>query len=153
MASLIDRYVTDLLGYAQEQNVLEDYFNHALSLTGKVETSEKLELPKELGSFLKLLEPADVQAVLLKFIDLSRSHLGLLEVNVFSAVPLLGEQRAEIEQKLTSLLERKISMVTMVDPSLLGGLRVIAGNIVIDNSIKQRLSSMKKSVYKGVYSK
>ena len=153
MASLIDRYVTDLLSYAQSNNVTEDYFNHALVLTGKVDSSEEGQLPQELDSFLKLLDPADVQAVLLKFIDQSREFLGLLEVNVYSAVPLTGVQRKEIENKLASLLCRKISMVTTVDASLLGGLRVIAGNIVIDNSIKQRLSSMKKSVYKGVYSK
>lgn len=160
MASLIDRYVADLLDYAQSNDVMEDYYHHALALVGKTEVRDSKagakagkDLPEDLSSFLKLLEPADAQAVLSKFIEISCAQLGILEVNVSSATLLSETQRNEIKNKLAGVFNRRISMITKVDASLLGGLRVVAGDTVIDNSIKKRLADMKKSVYKGVYSK
>lgn len=56
MASLIDRYVDDLLDYALINNVLEEYYRNALVFTGKVEAPDNAKIPQELDSFLKMLE-------------------------------------------------------------------------------------------------
>ncbi|MCL1805881.1 MAG: ATP synthase F1 subunit delta [Clostridiales bacterium] len=76
-----------------------------------------------------------------------------LDVKVFSAVALSAEQQARLESKLHRMFEKQIDMTVKVDPSLLGGLRIIAGHTVIDNTIKNRLAEMKKSIYRGVFFK
>jgi F-type H+-transporting ATPase subunit delta len=74
-----------------------------------------------------------------------------LVVKVYSAVTLSTEQQAKLESKMEKMLGKKISMAIRIDPSLLGGLRIIAGHTVIDNSIKTRLADMKKNIYRGVF--
>ena len=147
--SLIDRYVTDLFDYAAEKNQIESFFVYAAVILH----GGGSEIPDELDSFLQLLSPEDAEAVLIKFIDAARRHLGFLEVKIYSAVALTLAQRAKIEQKLADIFGKEISMTLRVDPSLIGGLRVIAGNAVLDNTIKTRLAEMKKNVYKEVYLK
>ena len=70
---------------------------------------------------------------------------------IISAVPLTGEQLYRLEVKLIRLLRKPIDISTTVDPSLLGGLRVIVDDMVIDHSVKRRLIDMKQAVYQGVY--
>ena len=146
--SLIDRYVADLFDYAVEKNQLESYYTYA---TVMMRGSSGSDIPDELYSFLELLSPEDTEAVLIKFIDIARERLGLLDVKVYSAVQLTVAQRARIEQKLVDIFGKEISMIVKVDPSLIGGLRVVVGNTVFDNTIKTRLAEMKKNVYKEVY--
>jgi len=149
--SLIERYVTDLFNYAVENNRLESFYNYATAILHKIDG----ELPdeSELNSFLELLSWQDAEAVLVKFVDIARERLGMLDVRVFSAVQLTVEQREKIEHKLVDIFGKEISMILTVDPTLIGGLRVIAGDAVLDNTIKTKLSEMKKNVYKEVYSR
>jgi F-type H+-transporting ATPase subunit delta len=148
--SLIDRYVADLLTYAEENSQLENFYTYATII---MRGSESDSMPDELFSFLELLSPEDSEAVLVKFIEIAREHLGLLDVKVYSAVQLTVAQRAKIEKKIVDIFGKEISMILRVDPSLIGGLRVIVGNAVFDNTIKTRLADMKKNVYKEVYLK
>lgn len=148
--NLIDRYVTDLYNYTVENNLVENYFTYATII---IRGSGGYNLPDELDSFLKLLSPEDTEAVLIKFIDIAREHLGLLDVRIFSAVQLTVAQRAKIEKKLIEIFGKEISMILKVDRSLIGGLRIIVGNTVFDNTIKTKLAEIKKNVYKEVYLK
>ena len=86
---------------------------------------------------------------LLKYAE-ARNTLG---VSVFSAVPLTHDQTLRLENKLQRMFDKHINMTVKIDPTLLGGLRVIAGHTVIDNTIKNRLAEMKKSIYRGVFQK
>jgi len=153
MASLIDRYVTDLFDYAAENNQLDKYYNYALLLVRGADIDGMDFLPDELYSFLRLLSPMDMEAVLYKFIDRARERLGFLDVRIFSAVPLTLAQRTDIENKVAGMFGKEISITTRVDRSLIGGIRIIAGDVVLDNTVKTRLAEMKKNVYKEVYLK
>ena len=75
----------------------------------------------------------------------------ILDVKVFSAMTLSLDQQARLESKLEKVFHKKIVMTLKVDPSLLGGLRIIAEHTVIDNTIKTRLAEMKKNIYRGVF--
>jgi F-type H+-transporting ATPase subunit delta len=131
-----------------EKNQLESYYTYATLI---IRGSSGSDMPDELNSFLELLSPEDTEAVLIKFIDITREHLGFLNVQIYSAVQLTVAQRIKIEQALVNIFGKEISMILKVDPTLIGGLRVIVGNIVFDNTIKTRLAEMKKNVYKEVY--
>jgi F-type H+-transporting ATPase subunit delta len=75
----------------------------------------------------------------------------LVPVEVISAVPLTEQQLYDIEVRLIRMTRKQLDIRTTVDPSLLGGLRIIVDNTVIDQSIKRKLSDLKKAVYEGVY--
>ena len=151
MASMIDRYVNDLYDYAIEHNQLENYYRYALLLMRGADSDGAQNIPDELYSFLRLLSDADADAVISKFFEMAREQLGLLDVKIYSAAPLTFAQWADIESKLTEMFGKEISLVMKVDKSLIGGLRIVVGHIIIDNTIKTRLAEMKKNVYKEVY--
>ena len=154
MASMIDRYVNDLFDYAVENNQLENYYNIAVTLirgSGGGDSDGMENIPDELYSFLRLLPNDDADAVISKFFEMARERLGLLDVKIYSAAPLTFAQWTDVETKLTDMFGKDISLVMKVDKSLIGGLRIVVGHIIIDNTIKTRLAEMKKNVYKEVY--
>jgi F-type H+-transporting ATPase subunit delta len=153
MAGIINQYANDLLEYAKEQNELEDFYNHAQVLVKEMDWSGIPSIPNRLVAFLLLVPKANTKPVLRKFIDVARDELGLLDVTVISAVPLSDQQIKDVEKELARIFNRKIQLTAQVDSSLLGGLRIVAGYTVIDNTIKRKILDMKKNIYKGVYFK
>jgi len=72
-------------------------------------------------------------------------------VEVISAVRLTAQQRQSLEIRLIRMLKKRLSLRFTVDPDLLGGIRIVADNIVIDDSIKRKLQDMKSHMVKGVF--
>jgi F-type H+-transporting ATPase subunit delta len=62
-----------------------------------------------------------------------------ITVTVTSATPLDKSYEAKLVKALTKRLEREVDLQTEVDESLLGGVVVRAGDIVIDGSIRGKL--------------
>ena len=154
MVSLIDRYVSDLLEYATENDQLENYYRFAVLLIRGSDADGTLSIPDELYSFLRLLPDDDANAVTLRFLEEAGERLGMLDVKIFSPVPLTFTQWTDIEDKLAGMFGKKISLVMKIDRSLIGGLRIAVGeHIVIDNTVKTRIAEMKKNIYKEVYLK
>jgi len=148
---MIDRYVNDLFDYAVEQNQLENYYRYALLLMRGADSDGMMNIPDELYSLLGLLSDEDADAVISRFFEMARERLGLLDVKIYSAVPLTFKQWTNIENKIVDMFGKEISLVMKVDKSLIGGLRIVVGHTIIDNTIKTRLAEMKKNVYKEVY--
>ena len=62
-----------------------------------------------------------------------------LDVEVTSAVPLNEAHQAKLTAALTRRFKRNVRMTTAVDPGLLGGAVIRAGDLVIDGSMSGRL--------------
>jgi len=67
---------------------------------------------------------------------------GTVDVTVTSAASMQDSERDTIAASLTKRFGRKVRVHTEVDPSLIGGAVVRAGDLVIDGSIKSRLERM-----------
>jgi F-type H+-transporting ATPase subunit delta len=65
-----------------------------------------------------------------------------VDVDVVSAVALDGPQASALSDALARRFRRKIRMHNSVDPALLGGAVVRAGDLVIDGSLKGRLERL-----------
>lgn len=65
-----------------------------------------------------------------------------LDVQVTSATALSAEQRAKLAASLKTRFKRDVRISTAVDPALLGGAVIRAGDLVIDGSIKGRLERL-----------
>lgn len=65
-----------------------------------------------------------------------------LEVDVFSAVALSVPQREALIKKLEVKMQKKIAMKEHIDPELIGGVLIRAGDLVIDDSLRGRLNRL-----------
>ncbi len=65
-----------------------------------------------------------------------------VDVVVTSAVPLSDAQKAKLADSLKTRLRRDVRITTALDPALLGGAVIRAGDLVIDGSIKGRLQRL-----------
>jgi len=65
---------------------------------------------------------------------------------ITSAVPLSAAQLGRLEQGLAAQAGRRVRFDTIVDPAVLGGIRVQIGDDVIDGSVASRLSSLRQKL-------
>jgi F-type H+-transporting ATPase subunit delta len=77
-----------------------------------------------------------------RFEELRAAYESELDVLVTSAVPMSESQQAKLAESLKSRLKSAVRITTAIDPTLLGGAVIRAGDLVIDGSIKGRLERM-----------
>jgi F-type H+-transporting ATPase subunit delta len=64
---------------------------------------------------------------------------GTIEVTLTSAAPLSEPQRRSLAEALERRLRRRVQLRCELDPGLLGGATVRAGDLVIDGSVRSKL--------------
>jgi F-type H+-transporting ATPase subunit delta len=69
-----------------------------------------------------------------------------LDVEVTSAVPLDDAAQSKLAHALHARFKREVRMTLAVDPGLLGGAVIRAGDLVIDGSVQGRLARMAASL-------
>jgi F-type H+-transporting ATPase subunit delta len=71
---------------------------------------------------------------------------GVSDATVYSAFPLDSLQLADLTATLEKRFRRKLNTSVTVQPELIGGVRVVVGDEVLDTSVKARLESMKTAL-------
>jgi F-type H+-transporting ATPase subunit delta len=69
-----------------------------------------------------------------------------VDVQVISAEPLNADYQQKLVQALTKRLQRQVELHCEVDPDLLGGAIIRAGDTVIDGSIRGKLTRMSEFI-------
>jgi F-type H+-transporting ATPase subunit delta len=82
----------------------------------------------------------NVVAAYLQILD---ERAGRIAVKVAVPVPLTDEQREKLFATLKDVLRREPVLHVRVDPELLGGMIVQAGDTVVDTSVRSRLQSLR----------
>lgn len=77
-----------------------------------------------------------------QFVALKKEYEKNIDVEVISATELSEQQLSDISSKLEQRLERKVQLNCSVDETLLGGVVIRAGDLVIDNSARGRLNRL-----------
>jgi F-type H+-transporting ATPase subunit delta len=78
-----------------------------------------------------------------QFRALKNAQSGSSDAVVYSAFPILAASLGEVAGALEKRFGRKLNVTVKEDPSLIGGIRVVVGDEVLDTSVKARLEQMK----------
>ncbi len=78
-----------------------------------------------------------------QFRALVNSQSGTSDAVVYSAFPIDGDALPGVVQMLEKRFGRKLAATVELDPALIGGIRVVVGDEVLDTSVKARLEQMK----------
>ena len=78
------------------------------------------------------------------FRDMLNEHRGISTGVVETAVTLEDADFSKIKSALESRFESRLDLERKVNPDLLAGLRVRIGNVVLDGSVRNRLTRLKE---------
>lgn len=167
-------YANALFEIAQEQSREQEYLDQlreletvwkfnpdfAMALSHpKIEKKKKKEWIAEIFAdqvdplilnFLYVMNDHGLAAFVPQIADeyqtLYRENEGIEEVFVQSAVELSQTQIDALSKMLKEKLKKKIELNVEVDPDLIAGLKVRAKDLVLDNTVKSRLDSLKEKL-------
>ena len=77
---------------------------------------------------------------------LVNAKTGVSDATVYSAFPIEPAQLAEVVAALEKRFERKLKANVQIVPELIGGIRVVVGDEVLDTSVQARLEQMKAAL-------
>ncbi|MYM80495.1 F0F1 ATP synthase subunit delta [Duganella sp. FT50W] len=78
-----------------------------------------------------------------QFHALKNAEEGAADAQVTSAFELSAAQVSELVATLEKKFSRKLNPVVTVDPALIGGVRVVIGDEVLDTSVRAKLQQMR----------
>lgn len=108
------------------------------------------ELSPETGNFVRLLAENKRLPLLPEIHELFERHKAnqerTVDVEVLSAFPLAAESQDRLAQSLKANLQREVSIRSEVDKSLIGGVVIRAGDLVIDGSVRGKLSKLAEAM-------
>lgn len=92
------------------------------------------------GRLLLLPEVASI------FEELWEDHIGVVRGELVVAQPLAPDQREAIALRLKAKLKKEVLLEEKVDPDALGGVAVVLGGKIIDDTIRFHLEALKKKL-------
>jgi F-type H+-transporting ATPase subunit delta len=81
-----------------------------------------------------------------QFHTLVSERSGVSDATVYSAFPIDSAALADVVAALESRFKRKLNASVQLQPELIGGIRVVVGDEVLDTSVKARLEQMKAAL-------
>lgn len=170
-SNVAERYAESLYQLALENHELEGYLADMKLVDTVLESNPEFEkffshvlvdddakcnlLDKGFGTsvhhyvlnFLKLLvkkrRTRYIAPITKSFIKMSNKHLGIEEGVIFTPFALSDEQVKAIEEAISQKENKKITLRTVEDKTLIGGVKVQIENRVYDGSLKNKVSKLK----------
>lgn len=121
----------------------EQQANTLLALCGDELDAKLQNLVRLLASNKRLPLLPEIHVL---FEDLKAERERVVEVDVVSAFPLDAEAEAKLTASLKSRLDREVKLSSRVDKSLIGGMVVRAGDLVIDSSVRGKLKKLTETM-------
>jgi F-type H+-transporting ATPase subunit delta len=107
----------------------------------------KAPLPEAGKNFLRTViengRLAALPEIAAQFRAMKNAQTGSSDAVVYSAFPIAAGALGDVAQTLEKRFGRKLNLTVQEDPSLIGGIRVVVGDEVLDTSVKARLEQMK----------
>lgn len=177
MNQLAKRYAKALFDLALEENLMSTFQSQIKSIHNLFKENEELrefinsqgvpsEAKKEFFNrlfkdnihiyvthFLCLLvdkkRERNIEAVCEEFNSLCNEYFNVLEGVVYSTKQLTKDQMTNIEKSIELKLNKRVELKNKLDSSLIGGLKVVVGDTVFDNSIQHKMEALKNELLQG----
>jgi F-type H+-transporting ATPase subunit delta len=81
--------------------------------------------------------------IAVQFRALKNAQAGSADAVIHSAYPVEGQALVDLATTLQKRFGRPLNVSVQLDPSLIGGVRVVVGDEVLDTSVRARLEHMK----------
>ena len=81
-----------------------------------------------------------------QFRTLVNQGSGVSDASIYSAYPIDTAQLPEVVGALERRFGRRLNATVRLEPELIGGIRVVVGDEVLDTSVKARLAQMKSAL-------
>jgi F-type H+-transporting ATPase subunit delta len=106
----------------------------------------KSPMPPEAKAFIAVLvenrRVALLPEIAAQFHELRNAQQGAADADISSAFEISGAQVTELVSTLEKKFGRKLNPTVTVDPTLIGGVRVVVGDEVLDTSVRAKLQQM-----------
>ena len=83
-----------------------------------------------------------LEDILQAFNTLCNENRDILEGLIYTAFPLDEKTLIKIKNKISEVEHRDVDLITRIDPSLIGGVKVVINSHIYDGSIKNQLEKM-----------
>ena len=104
------------------------------------------DFDEDIVNFVKVLIANNrtnyIKDVLEAFNSLCNEYKGVKEGLIYSAFPLNKEIINKIKNKISQIEGMDVELISRIDPSLIGGVKVVINSHVYDGSIKNQLEKM-----------
>jgi len=104
------------------------------------------KLSGDARNFVQLLAQngrLDVTALIrVHYENLKREHEGVLEAKIISALPVSDDQVKQLVSALETKYQRKVTAKVETDAQLIGGVKIVVGDKVIDATVRGKLEAM-----------
>ncbi len=81
-----------------------------------------------------------------RYRELADDAAGRAHVILRSAAPLSDEDRRRVEEGLSRVTGKQVTLDVQVDPTLIGGLAAQVGSLVFDGSVQAQLQALKQEL-------
>ena len=78
-----------------------------------------------------------------QFHALVNASSGVSDAVIYSAFPIEPALLADVIESLEARFKRRLNASVVIEPELIGGIRVVVGDEVLDTSVKARLEQMR----------
>lgn len=174
MESVASRYANALYSLALETNAILSYKEEVRSISNLLDENEEFEnvlgstflskkernemvdkvfsnkIDENIVKFLKIIvennRATSIRKICKEFNSLCNKSLNIEEGIVYSSSPLAKDEVKKIMEVISKKENKKVELVNKVNPSLLGGVKVIIHDRIYDGSLLARIDSLKKNL-------
>ncbi len=112
------------------------------------EISKIMKLNKTLSNFLQLIINKRriyfLDRILDKFLKLCSKKKGKIDALLISSKELTQDEKNNINQEISKVLKSNINFIYKTDKSLISGVKIQVGSLLIDTSVSNKLKKIKQ---------
>jgi len=136
-----------------DHNAKQFFAHPKIDVLDKQNVLEKVIKNQLLTNFLKVLIDNDrfelIETVAYAYLDLINEMNEVVEVVVYSNTKITTSNIDKIKKSLEQKLLKKINMTQIIDPSIIGGMKIEYQGSVIDQTINTSLEALKQTLTGG----
>jgi len=126
--------------------------SHFLSMEERMHNAETLlkGFSPDIINFLKIIVKHNrvnyLNDILEAFNSLCNENQDIVEGLIYSAFPLGEATLQKIKKKISEIENHEVDLIPKIDPTLIGGVKVVINSHVYDGSVKNQLEQMQISL-------